>query len=274
MQALPLKINFTKFEKKVNLVLLLVFFSFILVIFLQRYYPYPGLTILKTALEASLVGALADSYAVFGLFHKLGPHTNLLLRKREELTEKVVDFVGSFLFNEEFIRRELEKIDIDPWLRAINPDRVSVLFENVLTTSLNAYMENVLLTFKESFPLYFPGLDTLIDKMREKLKLIMKSYLSEKLPLLLSTFLDRAYHDEELKEDIRRAFIEYLKGFLRENHAEIKELVRRRLEEISDKDYVMLIKSASWDELQWIRFNGTLLGFCLGFLIGLIEILV
>lgn len=270
---MKIPLNLTKFEKTVNIILLIILFSFILTLILYRLFPNPALSILKTALEASLVGALADAYAVFGLFHKLGPHTNLLLRKREELTEKVIDFVSSFIFNEEFLRKELEKINIDLLIERINRERLSLILEHTLTSTLNDYVEQVFIKIRDSLPFYFPKLDSFIENLKENLKPTMKGYLSERLPAVVNIFIDRLSSDNEQKAQIKRALIEYLRELLRENHSEIREIVRRRLEEVSDEDYILMIKSGSWDELQWIRLNGTVLGFLIGFLIGIIEVL-
>ncbi|MEO0264544.1 MAG: DUF445 family protein [candidate division WOR-3 bacterium] len=100
----------------------------------------------------------------------------------------------------------------------------------------------------------------------------MKVYLSERLFALVNIFIDRLSSDNEQKAQIKRAVIEYLRELLRENHSEIREIVRRRLEEVSDEDYSLMTKSGSSDVLQWIRLNGTVLGFLIGFLMGIVEV--
>jgi uncharacterized membrane-anchored protein YjiN (DUF445 family) len=49
------------------------------------------------------------------------------------------------------------------------------------------------------------------------------------------------------------------------------DLIRKRLESIDDDEFVEAVKKASWDELQWIRLNGALLGFTIGFLVGVMD---
>lgn len=100
----------------------------------------------------------------------------------------------------------------------------------------------------------------------------MKVYLSERLFALVNIFIDRLSSDNEQKAQIKRAVIEYLRELLRENHSEIREIVRRRLEEVSDEDYILMTKSGSSDVLQWVRLNGTVLGFLIGFLMGIVEV--
>jgi uncharacterized membrane-anchored protein YjiN (DUF445 family) len=58
----------------------------------------PWIRLLASAFEAGTVGALADGFAVTALFREvpipfLRRHTNILLRKREALTEHIVDVV-------------------------------------------------------------------------------------------------------------------------------------------------------------------------------------
>ena len=70
--------------RNLNFILIFLILSLLTVIYTSS--KYPDLTIikiLKSGIEASLVGFIADSYAVYGLFYKLGPHTNLILRKRK-----------------------------------------------------------------------------------------------------------------------------------------------------------------------------------------------
>ena len=71
-------------------------------------------TLLTAFFDASLVGALADWFAVSALFrHPLGiplPHTNILAKNREAIAEAVPRFLGSFV-KEETIAAELASVD-------------------------------------------------------------------------------------------------------------------------------------------------------------------
>ncbi len=70
--------------------------------------------LLTAFFDASLVGALADWFAVSALFrHPIGiplPHTNILARNREAIAEAVPRFLGSFV-REETIAAELAAVD-------------------------------------------------------------------------------------------------------------------------------------------------------------------
>jgi uncharacterized membrane-anchored protein YjiN (DUF445 family) len=71
-------------------------------------------TLLTAFFDASLVGALADWFAVSALFrHPIGiplPHTNILAKNREAIAEAVPRFLGSFV-KEETIAAELAGVD-------------------------------------------------------------------------------------------------------------------------------------------------------------------
>jgi uncharacterized membrane-anchored protein YjiN (DUF445 family) len=112
-------------EKKLNITFLFLFFVLVGVIYLNSKYPeITILKILKFGLEASFVGFIADSYAIYGLFYKLGPHTNIILRKRKSIENKVIDFVANFLLSKEVIERELSNVrfDVDIISKIENPE--------------------------------------------------------------------------------------------------------------------------------------------------------
>ncbi len=66
--------------------------------------------------EASMVGALADWFAVTALFrHPLGlpiPHTAIIPRKKDALGENLGDFVGANFLAEEVVRDKLRRVGI------------------------------------------------------------------------------------------------------------------------------------------------------------------
>jgi len=103
---------FVSMEARATFLLILVFILFFSSHFLLMLFPHQSLLIiLKTGFEAATVGAIADTYAVFGLFHKIGPHTDILRRKRREITEKTIELVVNFLLSKEHLKRELENYD-------------------------------------------------------------------------------------------------------------------------------------------------------------------
>ncbi|HEX7658078.1 MAG TPA: DUF445 domain-containing protein, partial [Pseudonocardiaceae bacterium] len=79
----------------------------------------------KAAAEASMVGALADWFAVTALFrHPLGipiPHTAIIPNRKDALGESLGDFVGTNFLSEEVVRDRLRRVDVaqrlGSWLR-------------------------------------------------------------------------------------------------------------------------------------------------------------
>ncbi len=225
----------------VNFLILLNFFVTIIFIILSLKFPENNVfKLLKYSFEASLVGAIADSYAVFGLFYKLGPHTEVLLKNKRILIEKIKIFVGEFLFEKEFLDIELEKIEI-----------------NVLQHIDNAFLKE--------------KIGKIILKNVEKYKLPQKI-----LKLIIYEISDKVIEliikNKSLSEKLNNKSKFLIKKIILENHNVILDLIDKRLSSISDREFIEIIKSASWNELQWIRLNGTILGFIIGILIGFLNI--
>src|SRR5881396_559597 len=76
---------------------------------------YPWLGYVRATAEASLVGGLADWFAVTALFRRpLGlpiPHTGLIPRNWEMLAARVGTMVGNRVLTREYLAEELSKLD-------------------------------------------------------------------------------------------------------------------------------------------------------------------
>ncbi len=225
----------------VNFLILLNFFVTIIFIILSLKFPECNIfKLLKYSFEASLVGAIADSYAVFGLFYKLGPHTEVLLRNKKKIIEKVKIFVGEFLFKKEFLDKELDQIEIN-------------VLQNIDNAFLKEKIEKIILKNVEKYKLPQKILKLIIYEISEKIiELITKNKIISKKLNDKSKYL--------------------IKKIILENHNVILDLIEKRLTAINDKEFVEIIKSSSWNELQWIRLNGTILGFIIGVLIGILNV--
>jgi hypothetical protein len=81
---------------------------------LQPWWPAESIRFFRAFFEASLVGALADWFAVTALFRRpLGlplPHTDLLVRRKDQLVQALPRFFGSFL-EPESLTPVLKKVD-------------------------------------------------------------------------------------------------------------------------------------------------------------------
>src|SRR2546430_9057336 len=76
---------------------------------------------IRAAAEASMVGALADWFAVTALFrHPLGipiPHTAIIPTRKEQLGTSLGEFVGTNFLSEQVVRQRLRNVDVAKRLR-------------------------------------------------------------------------------------------------------------------------------------------------------------
>jgi uncharacterized membrane-anchored protein YjiN (DUF445 family) len=257
-------------EKKLNILFLFIAFLTVVVTILEHTTNIESLTILRTALEASLIGAIADSYAVYGLFRRIGPHTDILRRRRKEITEKVIEFVSDFLLNEEFLKKELENVDFSFVWDELDKPEVKNKIKEILLNLVKKYKEdrNLDRILQEQ-----TGTSSgfILEIVKKTLEEVIFLYLETSLPEWIDKTLKKLKEDETLKEQLNREIREFLINFIETRKHLIVDLIRKRLESIDDDEFVEAVKKASWDELQWIRLNGALLGFIIGFLVGVID---
>jgi uncharacterized membrane-anchored protein YjiN (DUF445 family) len=98
----------------------------------------------NTGAEASMVGAIADWFAVTALFrHPLGlpiPHTALIPRRKDELGRGLEDFVGENFLQEEVIRDRMQAADVSlrvgRWLR--EPENAKRIVDEVSVVAATA----------------------------------------------------------------------------------------------------------------------------------------
>ncbi|HWC83603.1 MAG TPA: DUF445 domain-containing protein [Pseudonocardiaceae bacterium] len=95
----------------------------------------------RATAEASMVGALADWFAVTALFRRpLGlpiPHTAIIPNRKDTLGESLGDFVGSNFLSEDVVRDKLRRVGVSSrlggWLaEPANADRVTSELANVV----------------------------------------------------------------------------------------------------------------------------------------------
>ena len=206
---------------------------------LNHFYPSPWFELLQAGFEAALVGGLADSYAVYGLFRKLGPHTDLLRRKREALIEKVLLFVDEVILDTEFLKEELSKANlVENLLKPLEREEV----RNKLRSELAIFIRSKVSAMGDFF-----------GKLAERVAGVVADALLEKLAT-----------DKELKRALAVQAEGALVSALENGREELLKLVEKKLRSIPEEEFVDAVKRASWEELQYIRLNGTLLGFLLG----------
>lgn len=128
-----------------NRVLLFVFLCFGMAAGLK--YSYGNsfwIDLLFHVTEASLVGGLADWFAVTALFEKpLGIpwHTALIPRNREKTIEAIVSMIEQELLSAELVRNKLVKVRITQYLiQWVDSERGKQVFTNLVAS----YMEHIL----------------------------------------------------------------------------------------------------------------------------------
>ncbi len=224
--------------KVVNLIIAILFCLFLILRYFSFIHPEAKLyLLLKYIVEASLIGAIADTYAVFGLFYKIGPHTDILRRKKDDIIEKVKKFVSEFLFSKKFLDEELDKLDVEIFSNLENKEFSQILKENI--------KKHLTKKFGNRF------IDEICD-------IVVKA---------LITILAKSKKVENLTKKL-------IKEIIIQNHNLIEELIEKRLNEIEDEEFINILKKSSWDELQWIRINGIVLGSIIGLIIGLVNLYI
>lgn len=108
------------YRRKANSVLGSVFLIFIVAAWLRHIWPaHQGIHFFFFVSEASLVGGIADWFAVTALFRKpLGwpYHTALIPRNRDKMVEGITGMVQNDLLSETLLRNKIEGFQMTPWL--------------------------------------------------------------------------------------------------------------------------------------------------------------
>ena len=133
------------YHKKANLTLTAVFIFFIGAAVLEYFNPHNfGIRLIYFVLEASLVGGIADWFAVTAIFKKplgWGFHTALIPRNREKVVEAVASMVQSELLSMDIIRKKIERIPfIESFLKYVEKEGGSVYLTNQLVPYLQRYV--------------------------------------------------------------------------------------------------------------------------------------
>lgn len=279
---------FVSMEARATFFLILVFILFLSCHFLLMLFPHQiFLIILKTGFEAATVGAIADTYAVFGLFHKIGPHTDILRRKRREITEKTIELVVNFLLSKEHLKRELEIYDFRSLFQHFDEEKLKNYFKEELLKIIENWQINLPQGALEKFLQKLPGgilrdiaIELFVDKdkirkeLQEEIKKFLLQFAREDFERIFEEIFRRLKEDAVLAQRVNKVVQEALPKIIESHHGLLEELIFKRLNELSDEEFVRIVKTASWDELQWIRINGTVLGFLIGLLLGVIQVVL
>ncbi len=270
-------ITFQTLEGRVNLLILISLSLYIACTVGVAIWKNPLLELLQAGFGASVVGALADSYAVYGLFHKLGPHTDLLRRRKREIIEKVLEFVDTVVLDTEFLKKELKELEIEKYLAEIssNEEFKKKLKEELSELLLKRFKggENlkteILARISPSFASH-PVSGILLEALKEVF-FNLSTLLVEKA---VDALADKVSNDGEFRNRLAENVRFLLIKAVEEHKKKLLELVEKKLNSIDDEELIRSVKRASWNELQFIRLNGAILGFLLGFSLKVLELIV
>jgi uncharacterized membrane-anchored protein YjiN (DUF445 family) len=115
-------------------------------------------------------------------------------------------------------------------------------------------------------------------KILDELKNIILGYVKEDyirnniLPML-SNLIDNISEDIDLINKLEQQIQERVSGYINSNHENIGRLVRDNIERLDTETLIKLIEERVGDDLQWIRINGAICGFCVGLVLGIIRVL-
>jgi len=129
---------------------LLVFMTIVFIVF--RRYEDRGLLFSSVAAfaEASMVGALADWFAVVALFrHPLGlkiiPHTAIIQNNKQRIAKALSNFVVSNFFTPEIIKAKLDKVSVTQKVSNYvqqNRDSIAKGIANKLPAALDLFVDD------------------------------------------------------------------------------------------------------------------------------------
>ncbi|QIX28775.1 DUF445 domain-containing protein [Nocardioides sp. JQ2195] len=166
--------------------------------------------------EASMVGAMADWFAVTALFrHPLGvpvPHTALIPRRKDELGRGLEEFVGENFLQEDIIRERVASAEVtrrvgDWAAEPANAARVVEEVTDVATIALGRVRDEHIVDLVEAI---------LVPRFRE-----------EPIAPILGTFLVEAVRDD-LHHGLVDLALEELSGWLEHNHDTFVEVLGER----------------------------------------------
>lgn len=90
---------------------------------------------------------------------------------------------------------------------------------------------------------------------------------------MLNNLIDSISEDSDLINKLEQQIQERVSGYINSNHENIGRLVRDNIERLDTETLIKLIEERVGDDLQWIRINGAICGFCVGLVLGIIRVL-
>lgn len=102
---------------------------------------------------------------------------------------------------------------------------------------------------------------------------VKEDYIRDNILPMLNNLIDSISEDSDLINKLEQQIQERVSGYINSNHENIGRLVRDNIERLDTETLIKLIEERVGDDLQWIRINGAICGFCVGLVLGIIRVL-
>ena len=97
------------------------------------------------------------------------------------------------------------------------------------------------------------------------------SVLSNSIEKLVTDFSNQLKNNDPSRSSFDSWIRKTLIDIVDENHHKIVELVRYNLVKLDDDQFVKQVKDNTWEDLQYIRLNGAVVGFFVGCIIAVLK---
>jgi len=241
----------------------------------------------NAAAEASMVGALADWFAVTALFKRpLGlpiPHTALIQRKKDQLAEALREFVLTNFLHEQAIRDRLEAAQVarrvGEWV-ATSPT-VDRLVDDVLgglQRWLTAHPHALTETLDARLPPWLPGIvrDLVSDRLHDELLSFVTQVRDDPghpLRRELRAYGARLEDDLAQQRRIDGVVADAVVTVVQRYGDDITTVITHTIQQWDGRETSRRLELYVGRDLQFIRINGTVVGALAGLLIHAITVL-
>lgn len=114
----------------------------------------------------------------------------------------------------------------------------------------------------------------ILDELKNTiLGYVKEDYIRDNILPMLNNLIDSISEDSDLINKLEQQIQERVSGYINSNHENIGRLVRDNIERLDTETLIKLIEERVGDDLQWIRINGAICGFCVGLVLGIIRVL-
>lgn len=114
----------------------------------------------------------------------------------------------------------------------------------------------------------------ILDELKNTiLGYVKEDYIRDNILPMLNNLIDSISEDINLINKLEQQIQERVSGYINSNHENIGRLVRDNIERLDTETLIKLIEERVGDDLQWIRINGAICGFCVGLVLGIIRVL-